>query len=136
VVVRNEYDDCIRRNLLGSNPHYLLYVLFLRSVFWSLIPSFPVTNTWDSAFLPISSFLTFDNTGSPFSAKAVVTNGLFDRAKYEAYSPLLMPAALAVAYGAGFGAFSSIFVHTFCMSHSLLICRIVCLRLFRSVVPP
>ena len=82
-----------------------------------VLPFLSVTNTWESAFLPISAYFSFDNTGAPYNASAIVTNGLFDQAKYEAYSPLRMSATLAIAYGVAFGSFSSIFVHTFCMFH-------------------
>lgn len=49
----------------------------------------------------------------PFDPTRVVTNGIFDNTKYEAYSPAFLPATLALAYGLAFASFSSIVVHTF-----------------------
>lgn len=56
--------------------------------------------------------MTFDNTGLPYDPTQIVTNGVFDQAKFEAYSPVFMPATLAVAYGVAFAAFASVIVHT------------------------
>lgn len=60
----------------------------------------------------MSSSVTFDNTGMPFDPTQVVTDGLFDITKYEAYSPAFLPATLAIAYGVAFAAFASVVVHT------------------------
>jgi hypothetical protein len=66
--------------------------------------------------------MTFDNTGLPYNpAQVVSTNGTFDVAQYEAYSPVFMTATMAIAYGVAFAAFSSVVVHTFC--------EFVCIRL-------
>jgi OPT oligopeptide transporter protein len=73
-----------------------------------------VTNTWNTAFFPISSYYSYDNTGMRYAAKEILTNGVFDAAKYEAYSPVFMSATLALAYGISFAAFLSVFSHTFC----------------------
>jgi hypothetical protein len=60
----------------------------------------------------MSSYMTFDNTGMPYDPTQIVTDGVFDLAKYEAYSPAFIPATLAVAYGVAFAAFASVVVHT------------------------
>jgi hypothetical protein len=65
--------------------------------------------------MPISGYTSFDNTGNPYSAAAIVTDGRFDQAKYEQYSPLYVSTALALAYGLAFAAFTSVMVHTFRM---------------------
>lgn len=58
--------------------------------------------------------MSFDNTGARYNFTAVVDeNIVFSPTKYSQYSPLFMSAALAVAYGCSFAAFSSVFVHTF-----------------------
>ncbi|KAF8078330.1 OPT oligopeptide transporter [Lyophyllum atratum] len=83
-------------------------------VFWIIAPIIYFTNTWDTAFLPISSYFSFDNTGNRYDPRAVVTpDGFFDEQAYAAYSPLLMSATLAIAYGVAFAAFVAVFVHTF-----------------------
>ncbi|GLB43149.1 putative OPT oligopeptide transporter protein [Lyophyllum shimeji] len=82
-------------------------------IFWIIAPIIYFTNTWDTAFLPISSNLSFDNTGSPYQPKQIITDGLFDQAKYIAYSPLLIPTTMLLAYGVAFAAFIAVFVHIF-----------------------
>lgn len=83
-----------------------------------------VTNTWFTKFLPMSAYVSFDNTGMSYDPTAIVTNGEFDAEKYRAYSPMYMSATLAIAYGVAFASFTSVVVHTFRMCHpffSLLI---------------
>lgn len=63
--------------------------------------------------MPISSHYTFDNTGVPFDPKAILSNGTFDAAKYEAYSPMFIPATLCMAYGMAFASFTAVLSHTF-----------------------
>ena len=66
------------------------------------------------AYFPISGHTALDNTGSPYTVKNIVTNGVFDPIKYTAYSPAFMPITLALAYGTAFAAFPALFIHTFC----------------------
>lgn len=63
--------------------------------------------------MPISSSETYDNTGMPYNVTRVLTNGIFDEAKYQAYSPLYISATFAVSYGVQFAGFLAIVVHTF-----------------------
>jgi OPT family oligopeptide transporter len=63
--------------------------------------------------MPASVFLTFDNTGAPYNISAVVTNGIFDQAKFEKYSPMFLPITYAVSYGTIFATFPALLVHTF-----------------------
>lgn len=74
---------------------------------------FSVTNTWNTAFFPISATIAFDNTGNMYQASQVITNGIFDEAKYVAYSPVFMTASQILACGIAFAAFPAVFVHTF-----------------------
>lgn len=74
----------------------------------------PDTNSFFTSYLPISASVAFDNTGMVYDPALVVTDGVFDIAKYEAYSPAFLPASLATAYGVAFAAFTSVLVHTFC----------------------
>jgi hypothetical protein len=64
--------------------------------------------------LPVSSYEAFDNTGAVYDPTQIVTNGVFDVEKYQAYSPVFVSTTLAIAYGLAFAAFSSVVVHTFC----------------------
>ncbi|KAG1797013.1 OPT oligopeptide transporter protein-domain-containing protein [Suillus plorans] len=67
--------------------------------FWIITPIIYFTNTWFTTHLPISSYLTFDNTGLPYDAAQVVANASFNVAQYEAYSPVFMTATMAIVYG-------------------------------------
>lgn len=62
--------------------------------------------------MPISVTSSFDNTGLPYDPTLIMTNGTFDQAKFDAYSPVFMPAALAMAYGIAFASFTAVVVHT------------------------
>ena len=62
----------------------------------------------------MSARIPFDNTASPYIAQRIITNGVFDPAKYAAYSPVFMPTTLALSYGAAFAAFPAVFTHIFC----------------------
>jgi len=66
------------------------------------------------AHFPISGRTAFDNTGSPYIAQNIITNGVFDPVKYAAYSPVFLPTICAVVYGTLFAVFPSIFTHMFC----------------------
>lgn len=117
-------------NLLTSGGPRQIQVLALSSSFGFWHPSFivscslsplkayfqfrpSVTNSFFMSYLPISSSVVFDNTGLSYNFTQVITNGLFDVTKYEAYSPAFLPATLAVAYGVAFASFTSVVVHTF-----------------------
>jgi OPT family oligopeptide transporter len=63
--------------------------------------------------MPISAFSSYDNTGAPYNLSAIVTNGHFDQAKYEQYSPMYLPITYAVSYGAIFAIYPALIVHTF-----------------------
>ncbi|KAK0208614.1 glutathione transporter [Desarmillaria ectypa] len=81
--------------------------------FWIIAPIIYFTNTFNSAFMPISSYYSFDNTGVSYDASQVVTNGVFDVEKYRAYSPVFVPTTLSLAYGLSFAIFPAVIVHTF-----------------------
>lgn len=86
------------------------------------------------SYLPMSASIAFDNTGMPYNASQVVTNGIFDLAKYEAYSPAFLPATLAIAYGVSFASFASVIVHTF-RQYPFIFTALPCLNAIPSVVP-
>ncbi|RXW18921.1 hypothetical protein EST38_g6931 [Candolleomyces aberdarensis] len=82
-------------------------------MFWIVAPILYFSNVWQSSHFPISSYLAWDNTGNMYNARAILTDGVFDQAKFDAYSPLYMSITLALAYGIAFAAFPAVFVHTF-----------------------
>ncbi|KAF5366690.1 hypothetical protein D9757_013582 [Collybiopsis confluens] len=81
--------------------------------FFILAPILYFTNAFNTAYLPISAPISFDNTGAPYNVSRVVTDGQFDNSKYLAYSPVFIPVTLCIAYASSFASFSALFVHTF-----------------------
>ncbi|KAJ6543915.1 OPT oligopeptide transporter [Mycena capillaripes] len=81
--------------------------------FWILTPIIYFNNILFTSFLPLSSFLVFDNTGSPYNTSAVVVDGDFDPVAYEAYSPVFLTSAMCMGYFVAFTFFGAIFTHTF-----------------------
>lgn len=82
-------------------------------MFWIICPAIYFTNTFFTAYFPISTYSSFDNTGAPYDPTAIITNGIFDPVKYSAYSPVFISAALCVGYCVSFASFTSVLVHTF-----------------------
>lgn len=80
--------------------------------FWIVCPILYFTNAWDFAYMPISSYFSYDNTGMMYQVKDILTDGVFDAAKYEAYSPVFLSCAHALAYGIQFAALPALLVHT------------------------
>lgn len=81
--------------------------------FWIVAPIVYFRNGFYSQFMPISSPETYDNTGLPYDVTRVLTNNIFDEAKYQAYSPLYISATFAISYGVQFASFLAVVVHTF-----------------------
>lgn len=63
--------------------------------------------------MPISATIPFDNTGLPYDVSLIITNGTFDQAKYEAYSPLFLTTTNSLTYAVTFAIFPAACVHTF-----------------------
>ncbi|KAJ8083693.1 hypothetical protein PM082_002459 [Marasmius tenuissimus] len=81
--------------------------------FWLIVPIVYFTNSLNTAYMPISSAMSFDNMGLPYNVSAIITDGRFDVEKYRLYSPLFIPATLIFAYALAFGSMTSVVVHTF-----------------------
>jgi len=90
-------------NMLGG---FLVVIWFICPIMWA-------KNVWFTQYMPMSVGMSFDNTGAPYNLSAVVTNNLFDQAKYEAYSPMYLPITYAVTYGTIFATYPAVVVHTF-----------------------
>ncbi|BFZ59201.1 hypothetical protein YB2330_000205 [Saitoella coloradoensis] len=90
-------------NVLGS----------LVAFIWVLAPVLYYSNVWFTAYLPISSPEVFDNGGQPYDVTRVIAPDLtFDKERYEAYSPLYLPATYVITYGLSFAALTALVVHT------------------------
>ncbi|KAJ7225946.1 OPT oligopeptide transporter [Mycena pura] len=81
--------------------------------FWLVVPIMYFKNALYTAYLPLSAYVSFDNTGMPYNISAVVRDGQFDPELYAAYSPIFMTAALCMAYFVAFASYGAIFTHTF-----------------------
>ncbi|CAK5262458.1 unnamed protein product [Mycena citricolor] len=81
--------------------------------FWIVTPIIYFSNTFFTSYLPLSSFLVFDNTGAPYNTTAVIVDGVFDAAAYEAYSPVFLSSAMCVGYFVAFATFASLFSHVY-----------------------
>ncbi|KAJ7462034.1 OPT oligopeptide transporter [Mycena latifolia] len=81
--------------------------------FWFIVPIMYFKNVLFTGYLPVSAYVSFDNTGMPYNLSAVVRDSQFDPELYAAYSPIFMTAALCMAYFISFASFGAIFTHTF-----------------------
>ncbi|TDL22401.1 glutathione transporter [Rickenella mellea] len=81
-------------------------------VVWVITPALYYSNTFYSKFLPVSAPISFDNTGMPYNASAIIRDGIFDVELYKAYSPIFLPVTLAVGYMADFAGLAAVLVHT------------------------
>ncbi|KAJ7784098.1 OPT oligopeptide transporter protein-domain-containing protein [Mycena metata] len=82
--------------------------------FWFVVPIMYFKNALFTAYLPLSAYVSFDNTGMPYNISAIMgEDGQFDPELYAAYSPIFMTAALCMAYFVAMASFGAIFTHTF-----------------------
>ncbi|KAK9379748.1 OPT oligopeptide transporter protein-domain-containing protein [Kockiozyma suomiensis] len=71
------------------------------------------TNYKNTAYLPINTSSTYDNTGVKYNTSRVLTDGRFDKGKYDAYSPPYITAGHLILYGATYVTYTISFVFTF-----------------------
>lgn len=82
--------------------------------YWVITPALYFTNTWYGKYMPILANYAFDNTGATYNVTAILSaEKTFDRAKYEAYSPLFLPTAFAISYGLSFASVTATITHAF-----------------------
>ncbi|KAI0971661.1 OPT oligopeptide transporter protein-domain-containing protein [Xylaria arbuscula] len=95
--------------------HAIANVLIGVVLFFLMLTSFlHYTGAWYSEFLPMSDASTYDNTGAIYNVSRVLTPELtLDEGAYQAYSPLFISTAFALAYGLSFAAIAALVVHTF-----------------------
>ncbi|KAF8264679.1 OPT oligopeptide transporter [Lactarius quietus] len=80
---------------------------------WFLAPILYYTNTWYSAFFPMVSSQSFDNTGSPYNVSRIIKDdATFNIDAYKAYSPIFISVTFAIAYGLSFASIASTLTHT------------------------
>ncbi|RAH72932.1 OPT superfamily oligopeptide transporter [Aspergillus aculeatinus CBS 121060] len=97
-------------------PFYITCNAFAVVVFFYLFlsPILYYTNVWNSAYLPLLSSSTFDNTGSSYNVSRVVDENLdFVLSKYEQYSPMYISMSYSLTYGLSFAAVTAVVVHTY-----------------------
>jgi hypothetical protein len=72
------------------------------------------TNVWYSAYLPLVSSHSFDNTGTQYNVSRIINDdSSFNLQAYQAYSPLFLSASFAVAYGLSFASITATLTHTY-----------------------
>ena len=87
------------------------------------------TNVWQSAYLPLVSSQSFDNTGQPYNlSKIINTDGSFNIETYKAYSPLFISTTFAMCYGLSFASITALLMHT-----SLYHCKRIWIQTRRSL---
>ncbi|KAN0078370.1 OPT oligopeptide transporter domain containing protein [Tylopilus felleus] len=83
-------------------------------VIWFLTPVLYYTNTWYSAYLPISSRGSYDNSGNTYNISRIINaDASFNAAAYQAYSPLFLSMTFAISYGLSFASITATMTHTF-----------------------
>ncbi|KAJ7811984.1 OPT oligopeptide transporter protein-domain-containing protein, partial [Mycena leptocephala] len=81
--------------------------------FWIVVPIMYFKNVFFTAYLPLSAYVSFDNTGMPYNISATVPRrSVRPRAVHRLLADL-MTAALCMAYFVSFASFGAIFTHTF-----------------------
>lgn len=72
------------------------------------------SQTWSTAFLPISTSSVFDRFGEPYNTTRVLSSDALhlNATAYEAYSPIFLPAGYATAYCFQFLLATALLVHT------------------------
>ncbi|KAJ5572667.1 hypothetical protein N7450_009651 [Penicillium hetheringtonii] len=70
------------------------------------------TGAYYSAYLPINTSSTFDNTQQAYNVTRILGHNFsFDEKKYKAYSPMFLAPTFALNYGLSFAALTAALVH-------------------------
>jgi hypothetical protein len=87
-------------------------VFFLRPRFLTISSQY--SNVWYSAYLPLVSSHSFDNTGNRYNVSQIINaDASFNLEAYKAYSPLFLSASFALSYGLSFASITATLTHTF-----------------------
>jgi OPT oligopeptide transporter protein len=104
--------------LLVHHPHFLCESSLHRSRFPFLSNSSQYTNVWYTAYLPLVSSHSFDNTGAAYNVSKVINaDTSFNIEAYKAYSPIFISASFAISYGLSFASITATLTHTFLYYH-------------------
>ncbi|KAF8452254.1 OPT oligopeptide transporter [Boletus edulis BED1] len=80
--------------------------------FWILAPILHFTNTWYAVYMPMSSRISYDNTGVSYNVTQILTsNNELNLTAYQNYSPLFLSTTFALAYGLSFASITATIVH-------------------------
>lgn len=72
------------------------------------------TNTWNTGYLPIISNRIYDHHGKLYNvSRTLDSKGMYDAAKYSAYSAPYMSAGNSLIYGFFFAVYAAIITHVF-----------------------
>ncbi|KAJ8606594.1 hypothetical protein MRB53_040823 [Persea americana] len=81
---------------------------------WIIAPLLYYTNTFYTGYLPFIDSNVFDNSGSYYNVSRIITDDVtFDLERYQAYSPLYLPAAYIMSYWAAFASLTALIVHCY-----------------------
>lgn len=97
-------------------PWWAIANVFAGFVFWIwfITPIIHFTGGWYGKYLPISTDVSYDNTGSTYNVTRILNDQFFfDLAKYKSYSPLFLGTTFALAYGLSFATITAVLVHTY-----------------------
>jgi hypothetical protein len=79
------------------------------------------TDVWYSAYLPLVSSDTFDNTGKQYNVSQIInSDSSFNLQAYKAYSPIFLSTSFAISYGLQFATITAMITHTFLYYHKYL----------------
>lgn len=95
-------------------PFWAIANVFVGFVFWIwfITPILHFTNIWYGKYMPISTSVSYDNTGRKYNFTKILNDQFeFDLAKYKSYSPLFLGTTFALSYGLSFASLASVLVH-------------------------
>ena len=82
------------------------------------------SNVWYSAYLPLVSSQSFDNTGKQYNVSKIINaDSSFNSEAYKAYSPLFLPASFAISYGVSFASITATLTHTLLYHRKRILCQ-------------
>ncbi|EIW77486.1 OPT oligopeptide transporter [Coniophora puteana RWD-64-598 SS2] len=80
--------------------------------FWLVCPLLYYTNTWYSQFMPMSSRISYDNTGQSYNVTRITNaDASLNLTAYEGYSPLFLSTTFAMSYGLSFASITATIMH-------------------------
>ncbi|KAI0245630.1 small oligopeptide transporter [Lactifluus subvellereus] len=81
--------------------------------YWFIVPILYYSNVWYSAYLPLVSSQSFDNTGNIYNVSRVINaDGSFNLQIYQSYSPVFLSVSFAISYGLSFASITAVLIHT------------------------